>query len=235
MATSKRWEGQQRRTMMNKFMNNVKTSTSMYWKDDSPMNKNINKSLNMNMSNSASRNLINNKMGKKANNGNKAVNRKSIDKASNVNNRFIESSINNSDSCSINSRVNDSNEFDNSVIFSPSGSKNNSVKQQNVEAILNDDYERFQNDNTTKNKMNLNNDIENDVLSRSIINADTNGCSDTFGTLSSSKDMVGNNLNERFEENNTIVNTINYINKKPLEVLLSSEISDNVDKQINFK
>jgi hypothetical protein len=81
--------------------------------------------------------------------------------------------------------------------------------------------------------MNLNNYIENDVLSRSIINADANGCSNTFGTLSSSKDMVGNNLNERFKENNTVVNTMNNVNKKPLEVLLSSEISDNVDKHLS--
>jgi hypothetical protein len=75
--------GQQRRTMMNKFMNNVKTSTSLYWKDDLPVNKNINnKSLNMNMF----KNSINNKIGNKANNVNKAVNRKSMSITSNVDN-----------------------------------------------------------------------------------------------------------------------------------------------------
>jgi hypothetical protein len=42
MVTSKKLNKQQRRTMMNKFMTNVNSSTSMYWKEDLPGDKNIN-------------------------------------------------------------------------------------------------------------------------------------------------------------------------------------------------
>jgi hypothetical protein len=213
---------QQQHKAMRKLMASGNSSTSMYWKDDWVDETSSKKS------------LINNNIKNRSAKINNTANKESFNKTScdeKFKNREMDnkdSSSSKNDSClassiSLNGNNTDNavNDFDNSKIFSPSGSKNNSVKQHNVEAILNNDYKRFQNDNTTKNKMNLNNDIENDVLSRLIINANTNGCSNTFGTLSLSKDMVGNNLNERFEKNNTIVNTMNYINKKPLAVLLS--------------
>jgi hypothetical protein len=180
---SDNFAGQQRRTMMNKFMTNVNSSTSMYWKEDLPgRNKTINnKSPNMNSSiksaisnnskNSSTRNSIANKRVNRATNVNGIVPRKSMDKTSNVDNRsnnIMENSVNNSDSCSIGSRGNNSNESYNSAVFSPNGLKQNRVEQQNVEAILNNDDERFENDNTTNNNMNFNNDKENNVLSRSI-------------------------------------------------------------------
>jgi hypothetical protein len=209
-------EGQQRRTMMNRFMTNVNSSTSMYWKEDLPMrNKNINnKFLNMNMSNSSNKNSMNNNI---KNNSivNNIVDRKSMDQMRNVNvnNRSIkdkDSTIENSNSCLTTLSVKDKDELDESTIFSPSGSKKKKVEQQHVVAILNDDYERFQNDNTTKNIMNLNNDSENDVLSRSIINANTNVCSNEFSALSIPKDVVDNNLGERFQYNNTKASSIRF-------------------------
>jgi hypothetical protein len=166
------FDGQQRRNMMNKFMTNANSSTSMYWKEDLPgRNKNINnKSPNMNMSSSSSKSSMNNNI---KNNSivDNIVNRKSIDNMSNLNNRSIkdkDSTSENSNSCLTALSVKNKNEVNESTIFSPSGSKKKRVEQQHVVAILNDDYERFQNDNTTKNIMNLNNDSENDVLSRSI-------------------------------------------------------------------
>jgi hypothetical protein len=83
--------------------------------------------------------------------------------------------------------------------------------------------------------MSFNNNSENDVLSRSNINADTNSCSNGFSELSSLKDVVDNNLCERFQNNNTIAKKMNINNIKPLEVLLSSQTSDSPDKQIPSK
>jgi hypothetical protein len=140
----------------------------------------------MNMANSSSKNSMNNNIN---NNSivDKNVNRKSIDKMSNLNNRSIkdkDSASEISNSCLTALSVKNKNESNESTIFSPRGSKKERMEQQNVEAILNNDDERFQNDNTTNNDMNFNNDSENNMLSRSIINADTNGCSNKFGTLS---------------------------------------------------
>jgi hypothetical protein len=205
--------GQQRHNAMKKFMANGNSSTSMYWKEDSIDKTYNNNNRPTNIVNTSKKSLINNNIKNRSTKINNTANKKSFNKTScDEKSRNKDHQNNNSDSCSINSRVNNNNECDNSVVFSPSGSKKNGFEQQNVEAILNNDDERFENDNTTNNKMNFNNDSENNVLSRSIINADTNGCPNEFGTLSLSKDMVGNNLNERFEKNNTIVNTMNNIN-----------------------
>jgi hypothetical protein len=121
------------------------------------------------------------------------MNEKSSNKTSDVIRKIdVNGSLkNDSDSCIMTtSKGYRTNNFDGSKIFSPMGSKKSKLEQQNVEAILNDDDERFQNDNTTNNIMNLNHDSEHNVLSRSIINADTNGCSDQFSALSIPKDVV---------------------------------------------
>jgi hypothetical protein len=108
----------------------------MHWKEDSTVN---NKDINnrpTNIENSSNNsysikqsleNSINSKNG--STRINSIVNKKSMDKISNV-----DSASNDGNSCSTRLRVSNKNEFDNSAIFSPSGSKKKKLEQQNVKA-----------------------------------------------------------------------------------------------------
>jgi hypothetical protein len=184
MVTSKRLNEQQRHNSMKKFMANGKSSTSFYWKDDSiSRNNNNNNNRPTNVVNSL-KNLSNNKIRNRPTNINNSVGKKLSDDGSEEyrsnygdqldNNEEILSGKSNS--CLKLLSVNNEDAFKNLVIFNPSGSEKNKLERQTVTAILNNDEERYQNDNTTKNDMNFNNDSENNVLSRSIINANTNVC-----------------------------------------------------------
>jgi hypothetical protein len=183
MMTSKKLDEQKRHNAMKKFMANGNNSTSMYWKDDSIDKTYNNNNRPTNIVNSSKKSVISKKITNRSSNINNDLNEKTSNRTNNAdqldNNEEILSGKSNS--CLKVLSVN--NENKNSVIFNPIGSKRNKLEQQTVTAILNNDDERYQNDNTTNNDMNFNNDSENNVLSRSIINANTKGCSNEFDFL----------------------------------------------------